>query len=222
MLALAKFKVSSKSTWKKMLTLRRNIRLTIHASLLLHWATLKLAWEILRPGPPWWCLCSHISWERTGSCIPLHQRAASPKSHYLPSSTVLERRKGWQVPYLLQKKHHLPWSLGPGQRQWVANPKLHRFPTFCFTKASAHWQEYLSLLRQTPAQCAWFDQEPLNSTVSPAEWKETMKMHDQRLNSYNKIAISRISSPELWNIFWHTSSTSHSRDRAVGIHSKMP
>lgn len=159
--------------------------------------------------------------EWTPAYLCIWKRAASHRSHYLPSSHCAGREKRVTAPLSPPKETSSTLKPGTWPAPRLANPKPPRFPVFYFTKAPAHWQEYLSVPRQTPAQCAWFNQEPPNSTVFPAEWKEIMKMHNQTLSSYSKMAISRISSPELWKTFGDTSSTSHSKDRAVGIHSKM-
>lgn len=69
-----------------MLTIRRNIRLTLQASFVLDWAILKLAQEIAVPGPPWWCLCLQIGWGGTGYHTPKSGKEllATGTTIYLP------------------------------------------------------------------------------------------------------------------------------------------
>lgn len=123
-----------------MLTIRRNIHLTIYASLLLDWAILKLAWETTGSGPPWWSLYSQINWKRAG--FTFHQilkRAVRYRSHYNLPPLCWEREKGDSSPISWNNIIHLgPWALASSK---VSKPQASTLPSGLFHKATCTMAE---------------------------------------------------------------------------------
>lgn len=123
-----------------MLTIRRNIHVTIYASLLLDWAILKLAWEIIGSGPPWWSLYSQISWERAGSTFhQILKRAVRYRSHYNLPPLCWEREKGDSSPVSWKDIIYLgSWALASSK---VSKPQASTLPSSLFHKGTCTMAE---------------------------------------------------------------------------------
>lgn len=139
-LAFAKFKASSKIASKKMLTIRRNIRLTIHASLLLDWAILKLTWEITGSRPPWWSFYSQISRERAGSAFhQILKRSVGYRSHYNLPPLCWKTEKRETSPVSRMNIICLGcWALVSSK---VSKPQVSMLPSGLFHKATCTLEE---------------------------------------------------------------------------------
>ena len=139
-----------------------------------------------------------ISWGGAGSHVPPDLKEShqpqKPLHTFLHSAGKENRARAPPSP---PKETSSTLQPGTWPTLMLGNPKTHCFPVRCLTKPAAHWQKYLSALRQTPTQCAWFNQESPNSRVFPAEREDIVQTHDRKLSSYQKMAVCHISSPHL-------------------------
>lgn len=84
----------------------------------------------------------------------------------------LGKRKGWELPYLLQKKHHLPWSLGPG---WLWG---YRAPNFTISQHSVS-QSHLHTGRNT-CQCSGKHQLSVPGSVRNHQTPRYFQQNEKR------------------------------------------
>lgn len=142
-LALAKLKASSKTTWKKMLTLRRNIRLTSLCFLCFSFAQLSYPQTALRDHMVWTTMVKPLLTNQLGRAgSALHQvlkRAVGYRSHYNLPPLCWETEKWERSPVSCKNIIYLGcWALATSE---VGKPQASVLPSGLFPKATCILEE---------------------------------------------------------------------------------
>lgn len=137
-------KLPQKPLWKKMLTLRRNIRLTSLCFLCFSSARLSYPQTALSDHMVWTTMVKPlltIQLGRAGSALrQILKRAVRYRNHYNLPPLCWETEQGESSPVPCQNIICLGWWALASPT--LANPRPQCFPVVCFPKPPVYWKKY--------------------------------------------------------------------------------